>query len=343
MIEIETPLISVIIPVYNSIQFLDRLFQCLNQQTFKRLEIILIDDGSIDGSSIKCDNLASIDSRIKVIHKKNSGVADARNLGLKIASCDIIGFIDNDDWIHPQYFELLYKSLISSNVEMVMCQFKIVKDNKIFSDSEIHNNLIPLHLNADDLVISLFKGTEYGPINLHTPFCMVWGKLYKKAILKDLYFKNLIGEDIEFNYHVYRRLKSCLLLPINLYLWVQHTNSQHCVRKIQSNLECYYNIYQAISIDNISDNSIVLKRLYISLLATRYNIKKFEIYKSNKIHFENLISKIIPKENKSLILNKKINLKFKIAVLVFYYVPFTYNFFRYILSKNNDMLRKFKF
>ena len=98
-------LISIIIPVYNVEKYLERCVKSVINQTYKNLEIILVDDGAKDNSGKMCDELSKLDSRIKVIHKENGGLSDARNFGLKIATGDYIGFVDSDDYIADDMYE----------------------------------------------------------------------------------------------------------------------------------------------------------------------------------------------------------------------------------------------
>lgn len=113
--------ISVIVPVYNSSRYLQRCINSILKQSYRDFELILIDDGSTDDSGLICDNFASIDDRITVIHKINEGVSSARNLGIKISNCDYITFIDSDDWIEPLYLEKLLFEIKSSNCSIVIC------------------------------------------------------------------------------------------------------------------------------------------------------------------------------------------------------------------------------
>ena len=101
------PLISVIVPVYNMRLYLDKCITSIMNQTYDNLEIILVDDGSTDGSSEVCDHYASIDERIRVIHKLNGGLSSARNAGLDVCSGDYVGFVDSDDWIASNMYEIL--------------------------------------------------------------------------------------------------------------------------------------------------------------------------------------------------------------------------------------------
>ena len=109
-------LISVIVPVYNVEDYLDRCIESIINQTYKNLEIILVDDGSTDSSGKKCDEYALRDGRIKVFHKENGGVSSARNMGLDIATGDYIGFVDSDDLLEHNMYEMLLNNAEKHNV-----------------------------------------------------------------------------------------------------------------------------------------------------------------------------------------------------------------------------------
>lgn len=114
-------LISVIVPVYNVKNYLKQCVQSIVGQTYKNLEIILIDDGSTDGSGELCDILKKTDERIKVIHEENSGLSEARNTGLNAARGKYIGFVDSDDYIEPNMYDILIK-LCKKNKTSVACE-----------------------------------------------------------------------------------------------------------------------------------------------------------------------------------------------------------------------------
>ena len=113
--------ISVIVPVYNVEQYLDRCVDSIINQTYKNLEIILINDGSTDNSGQLCDELAKKDDRIRVIHKENGGLSDARNVGINVAEAELIGFIDSDDYIDEDMYEVLMTNLKRANADLSMC------------------------------------------------------------------------------------------------------------------------------------------------------------------------------------------------------------------------------
>ena len=115
------PLISVIIPVYNTESYLDRCMQSILSQTHRNMEIILVDDGSTDGSAKKCDEYARMDPRIRVFHKENGGQSSARNLGLDACSGDYISFVDSDDWIEPNMLSALLDQLETHQAPLAIC------------------------------------------------------------------------------------------------------------------------------------------------------------------------------------------------------------------------------
>lgn len=120
------PKISVIIPCYNGSKYLHVVYQCLKQQTFEDFEAIFIDDGSTDDSGIIIDSFAKSDSRVNVIHQKNSGVSAARNAGLQIAKGEYICFIDCDDKVENDYLEKLYSKTYDGKTDVVIGMFRVV-------------------------------------------------------------------------------------------------------------------------------------------------------------------------------------------------------------------------
>ncbi len=129
----EDKLISIIIPVYNVERYLRECIDSIIAQTYKNLEIILVDDGSSDKSGEICDEYSKKDSRIKVIHKKNGGLSDARNVALDIAKGDYIGFIDSDDYIEKDMFQILYNLAEEYNAEISSISFYKMLENKVIS------------------------------------------------------------------------------------------------------------------------------------------------------------------------------------------------------------------
>lgn len=170
--------ISVIIPVYNVEQYIRKCLDSVINQTYKNLEILLIDDGSTDSSGKICDEYAAFDSRIKVFHKINDGSSSARNTGLKYITGKYLGFVDSDDWIEPEMFEVLYKALIDNNVTLSSVSF--TKDYETNSVPENGVESIPSRiLTQKKMLLYALRCNYYGGFSRG-----LWNKLYRADIFK---------------------------------------------------------------------------------------------------------------------------------------------------------------
>ncbi len=178
--------ISVIVPIYNIEKYVRHAVDSIIQQTYTNLEIILVDDGSTDGSGAICDEYAAKDSRIKVIHQKNGGLSLARNVGIDMATGDFLGFVDGDDYIEPEMYQRLYDALADNDAQISICRFRYVgakeeRNEKIEICDEI--------LSGKDI---LFKKR----IRKHSwGWGYAWNKLYKKEIFDHLRYP--VGKSYE--------------------------------------------------------------------------------------------------------------------------------------------------
>ena len=123
--------ISIIVPIYNTEKYLDRCIASIVAQSYENLEIILVDDGSSDNCGIICDRWAINDNRIKVLHKSNGGLSDARNAGLSIATGEYIGFVDSDDYIHMDMYQELFDLIKKYGADMAICEYNCVSEDGI--------------------------------------------------------------------------------------------------------------------------------------------------------------------------------------------------------------------
>ena len=164
-------LISVVVSIYNMEKYLDKCINSIINQTHKELEIILIDDGSTDNSRTIAEKYSKIDKRIKYYYKKNGGLSDARNYGIKKATGEYIGFVDSDDYLEKEMYEELYKNIIKYNADISVVGFNIVyEDNNLnkVSYEEPYNKLEVL--NSKEAFDILFKDSLFGNF--------AWNKLY---------------------------------------------------------------------------------------------------------------------------------------------------------------------
>lgn len=204
-------LISIIVPIYNTEKYLDRCVRSIVNQTYKNLEIILIDDGSTDNSSKMCDEWASKDSRIKVIHKNNGGLSDARNSGLDIATGNYIGFVDSDDWIDKDMYEYLLNLVKTYEADYSSVEMAIVK-----SEQETINQDSPAVslLNKDELFQSFFRVSRK-----EIKYC-VCDKLFRKECIVDILFlKGYYFEDIDYNFQILKKCKKAVYSNQKKYYW----------------------------------------------------------------------------------------------------------------------------
>lgn len=165
------PCISIIVPVYNVEKYLKKCIDSILKQTFKNFELILVDDGSTDHSGKICDDYEKKDSRICVVHKENGGLSSARNKGIAIAQGDYLGFVDSDDFIASDMYEVLYKNLIKENADLSACG---KYDYFIGSKCKIHEPYYMV-LNTQEAIKFVLEGGGKATVN-------VWNKLYRKEI-----------------------------------------------------------------------------------------------------------------------------------------------------------------
>ena len=211
----ENKKISVIVPIYNVEKYLNRCVDSIINQTYKNLEIILVDDGSPDNCGKICDEYAKKDNRIKVVHKENGGVSSARNVGLNIATGDYIGFVDGDDWIDLYMYEKLLYNSIKYNSDITCCNAITYLNNK-FIPSDYDKNVKVF--SVEEFIKKLMLGD-----------CQrsVWSMLYSKKIIKDTFFNENIcfSEDYLFNYEVGIKSKKIVNIGQDLYYYFVRNTS----------------------------------------------------------------------------------------------------------------------
>ena len=202
------PLISVIVPVYKVELYLRQCVDSLLAQTYSNLEIILVDDGSPDGCPAICDEYARKDSRVRVIHKPNGGLSDARNVGLDAARGEYIGFIDSDDWVMPDMYEYLYKGMKEHNADISVCEYFEVWPKKCRATNRPE--------------VRIFEGKEsVNAILLLKIGSYAWNKLYKREMWGDeiRYPTGKLYEDVRTTYRVFERAALVAALPEPKYFY----------------------------------------------------------------------------------------------------------------------------
>lgn len=238
-------LISIIVPVYNTENYLEKCLYSLVNQTYKNIEIIIIDDGSPDNSMNIIQKFVLADNRVKVISQKNQGLSGARNTGMNNANGDYIMFIDSDDWIEIDTCEKAINASEKYNADVVFWSYikefsDLQKDNYLFDKTEIiwsEKNINQLSRRMVGLV-----GDELANPQSIDNLVTAWGKLYKKSVIGDVRFTDtkIIGtEDALFNIEVFLGINSAVYIPDLLYHYRKDNESSltHNYKKISKSME----------------------------------------------------------------------------------------------------------
>ena len=206
-------LISVIVPVYNAEKYLRACLDSIVNQTYKNIEIILVDDGSTDGSGAICNEYADKDVRIKVYHIPNGGVSNARNLGIDNANGEYISFVDSDDEVSREYVEKLYCAIEYKEQDLVIGNFCDVYENRKIIQ---HENLSTIGNLQDDYA------------NIRILLQGPWGKLYRSEILKKYKIRFRVdislAEDQIFNYDFLKKVSTYTLIQETIYYYYHREN-----------------------------------------------------------------------------------------------------------------------
>lgn len=220
----DTPLISVILPVYNADEYLRQCVESVLAQTYSNWELILVDDGSTDNSGKMCDLAARTTSRIKVRHTKNQGVSAARNTGLNMMRGSYVAFLDADDLLHPQFLETALDKIIKKDADVIQFKTRLFEDG----DIKIFNHLMPYSERLSRIHPILYSPEEACAKVLyqHKLVPSPCGKLYKAALWQQTRFREGIRyEDLDLIPLVLRKAKSVATFPLKLYFYRQHGKS----------------------------------------------------------------------------------------------------------------------
>ncbi len=209
----EQDVISLIVPVYNMEKYLDRCMNSIEKQTYQNLEIILVDDGSTDASPQMCDDYAAKNERIKVVHKANGGLSDARNAGLAVATGSYIGYVDSDDWIEPDMYQRMYEACVTHDADVAVCRYASVYPEQTIKEGSdrvyvfSRDELVEKYIVDDDSIII---------------YNSVWSKLFRRSIVEGEFFP--VGhnsEDIMYTTKSFCKARRGVYIDRCLYNYVQ--------------------------------------------------------------------------------------------------------------------------
>lgn len=202
------PLISIIVPVYNISGYILKCLKSLSEQSFASIEIIVVDDGSTDGSGSLCDKYATEDERVRVFHKKNGGLSDARNFGIKKARGEMIALIDGDDYVNESFIEVLYEAMMKNGADVAVCGYnKMVPKPQVLSGRDVAKKLL---INQDNMEI------------------IACNKLYKRELFEKNKIEYPVGEKYEDTLTTYKILfhaEKVVYVNEALYVYVTRDSS----------------------------------------------------------------------------------------------------------------------
>lgn len=207
--------ISIIVPIYKVESYIEKCIDSILNQTFTDFELILVDDGSPDRCPQICDEYAKKDGRIKVLHKENGGLSDARNAGIEIATGKYIAFVDSDDYVAPDMYEKLYKLIESNDCDMAICRAVIVKEQEE-----------PVYEDAESVQVMDGDTANYQMIYKRLFGVNAWNKLYKRELFNNIRFpKGLLYEDMATAYAFIGECNKIVYSPMKKYAYMQRSGS----------------------------------------------------------------------------------------------------------------------
>lgn len=321
------PELSVIMTVYNNHSRLEKAVESILKQNFSDLELLLVDDGSSDGCADICDRYAQIDDRVVVHHQTNQGVSAARNWGLEHANGTYIGFVDSDDAIHPQMYEILMKAVKDQCADIAMCRHII--ENDYSEDQKVVCEPEQNVLDRD----TVFKGL-FGDSYEDCQFSVVCNKVYKKSLFQGKRFYGRVAGDHKMNAEVFAQISVFVYIKLGMYHWIQHASSlthESFGEKNLMRLSAYTDMYHYLKKKAPDVSGYCLYGWFKHAFNVRYSGKGKPFGKE--------AANAVKKERwtclNDLWREKKINTNYKIVFTVFSCLPFTYNLYRLAREKRN--------
>lgn len=275
------PTISVIIPVYNVEAYLSKCIDSVRNQTYRNLEILLVNDGSTDYCESICERYAALDARIKVIHKENGGLSDARNAGIEAARGEFLGFVDSDDWIDEDMYELLYNLISEYEADIAICRIREVSGKEIIDGST--NDLVVCN-GAEALMFMATQKNDYR-FN-HT----VTNKLIRKELIQDARFPvGTLVEDIYFTPPLMYASKRCVYRDEAKYNYLtdRHDsimNAEVTDKMICDELNGYQELELFLSSKGIHDGIDHIRTAFLGrLLNFHYEVKNSSLQNKEEL------------------------------------------------------------
>lgn len=266
-----SPLISIVIPAYNTARFLDKCMVSVCAQTYRNIEVLLINDGSTDETPALCDAWAAKDTRVRAIHQLNQGLAEVCNVGVKSARGELIGFVDSDDWIEPRMFEELYQSMFKHQSDIAICSVLLETES-----GELVRKEGPKKEKLRDARTALKKILIDKSEKSYR-----WNKLFVKTLFDGIIFpKNRVFEDLNTVHKLYAKAMRVSYTGTYLYHYIQRAGSIIGVVKPQTEIDYFianidrFDFVMAYSELTSWERRMLRVRLTKKLLRSSHKINK---------------------------------------------------------------------
>jgi len=269
--------ISVIVPIYNIKSYVEKCIESIMNQTYKNLQIILVDDGSTDGCGDICDRYASIDNRIKVIYKPNGGLVSARKAGLGVATGEYVIYVDGDDWIELDLCENMLKEMLDSKADLVDADYYIDLGQEILT---MYSGISYGRYDTEDIIPIMLCDENFNECRMKA---YLWSKMFKRELLEKIQFsideKITFGEDVAVTYPYILQCKKISVLNYRGYHYVQHLSSMVYNKKSDEdirNIALIKGLYHNFEKDVHADILLHELNQYTKLLFMLRNITYFD-------------------------------------------------------------------
>lgn len=298
--------ISIIIPIYKVENYLERCIESVLSQTYKNIEIVLIDDGSPDNCGLICDNYAEKEQRIRVIHKENGGLSDARNVGIELATGEYLMFVDSDDWIDYDMVEILHKVSVYKKADIVECSYRSIFNDRIEEETNCTADII-----TGDRIFAL-----EGMLDWKYFKAVAWNKLYHRSVFSDIrYPKGKYHEDEFTTYKYFYNAKRLCYVDVSKYNYdrtretsitgggFKESNLDACfalreridffrennIKKLEKKLNDVYGYVLFDCINKSIDNEIKSEKIEQLVIQAQSDIEYFKNHPINKEYYKKLV------------------------------------------------------
>jgi glycosyltransferase involved in cell wall biosynthesis len=303
--------VSVVVPIYQVEKYIHRCMNSIINQSYRNLEIILVNDGSPDDCGEISEHYARIDSRIKVIHKENGGLSDARNVGLEYVTGDYTIFVDSDDWLDVKIIEIMIKKSIEHKADVVQSAFFYAHNDTLFYDNRFFSkDDSPIILDNSSLMKELVKNEKIKNF--------AWGKIYKTNLIKDIPFqKGVLFEDVFWAHKVMHRVKKYVILHQPMYYYFQRDDS----------IVANYTTRNLDILEGLKVRHRFVEEFYPDLINESYKV----ILKMNLIHYNLLLAN--RKLDKDGLFRKEIGL----------YIKDNFSYFKKAIRNDKELKKQLHF